>query len=81
MKNKLIFWDWTGTLADESELDKYVCKTIEEEVAKKENISLEKAEKMYKTLLKSLENNWRWHDYFYHCNYLGINWEYPQKKT
>jgi hypothetical protein len=27
--NKLIFWDWTGTLADESELDEAVCTSME----------------------------------------------------
>jgi HAD superfamily hydrolase (TIGR01549 family) len=77
--SKLIFWDWTGTLADEAELDKAVCKTLEEEIAKKRNIRFADAIKLYRDHLKKLENSWHWHDYVSHCEEFGIDWRYCQE--
>jgi len=79
--SKIIFWDWTGTLADEAELDKAVCTTLEEEIAKKQDIAFEAAIEVYQNHLKKLENTWQWHDYVGHCEELGIDWKYCQEKN
>ncbi|MBI2583474.1 MAG: HAD hydrolase-like protein [Candidatus Aenigmarchaeota archaeon] len=80
MKQKLVFWDWTGTLIDESRLDEAVCKSMEEEVAKKNNISFKDAEKRFRNHLKKLENTWEWHDYVLHGRILGVDWRNHQEK-
>jgi len=72
---KIIFWDWTGTLADESEFDKAICKTMEKEYAQKNRISLKDAEKVFKEHLKRLENTWQWHDYSLHGRTLNADWK------
>jgi HAD superfamily hydrolase (TIGR01549 family) len=79
--SKLIFWDWTGTLADEAELDQAVCTTLEEEIAKTQNIPFEAAVEVYQNHLKKLENTWQWHDYVTHCKELEIDWRYCQEKN
>ncbi len=76
---KLVFWDWAGTLADESELDKAVCKSIEEEIAKKENIPFSEAQKLFNDYLKKLENKWQWHDYVRIGESFGLEWQSIQK--
>jgi FMN phosphatase YigB (HAD superfamily) len=75
---KLIFWDWTGTLADESRLDKAVCLSMERAIAHKEGISLEEAEKKYLAHLKTLEKTWQWHDYLRHGETFGTDWKQAQ---
>lgn len=77
--SKLIFWDWTGTLADESKLDKAVCTTIEKELARRAKAPLLVGVKEYQDFLMPLENTWEWHDYVMHGRELGIDWEYCQK--
>ncbi len=77
--SKLIFWDWTGTLADEAELDKAVCTTLEEEIAKQRGIDFDAAVNVYQGHLKKLENTWHWHDYVTHCEELDIDWKYCQE--
>ncbi len=77
---KIIFWDWTGTLADESQLDKAVCQTIEKEIAKKGNVTFTDAKTAFEDHLKKLENTWEWHDYVLHGKHFGLNWKEPQKK-
>ena len=81
MKSKLIFWDWTGTLANEAELDKAVCLTMENELAKKENISVEQAAARYQEYLRDREGTWEWHDYVTHCKDLGIDWRLSQESN
>jgi len=81
MSSKLIFWDWTGTLANEAELDKAVCLTLERELAKKEDISLAQAADRYHAYLKEREGTWEWHDYVTHCRDLGIDWQYCQESN
>lgn len=78
MSNNLIFWDWTGTLANEAELDRAVCATMEREYARKMEISPEEAADFYQRYLKKLENTWNWHDYVTHCRDMGIDWEFCQ---
>lgn len=77
--SKLIFWDWTGTLADESQLDKAVCTSIEKELARKAKAPFQAGVKEYQDFLKPLENTWKWHDYVMHGVELGIDWEYCQE--
>lgn len=79
MKQKLVFWDWTGTLADESKLDEAVCRSMEEEVAHRDGISFEEAETRFKDHLKRLENTWQWHDYVLHGRSLGVDWKRHQE--
>jgi len=79
MKNKVIFWDWTGTLADESKLDKAVCFSMEKELAKRKGISFDQATAEYNRYLKQLENTWGWHDYVEHSRELGIDWRKCQE--
>lgn len=77
---KIIFWDWTGTLADESQLDKAVCRSIEEEITKRENIPSHDAEKAFNDYLKKLENTWEWHDYVLHGKHFSLNWKELQER-
>jgi len=77
---KIIFWDWTGTLADESRLDKAFCRSIEEAISKKKNIPFQEAENAFNDYLKSLENTWEWHDYVRHGQHFGLDWAQLQER-
>ncbi len=81
MGQKIVFWDWTGTLADESKLDEAVCTSMERDIAEKENISFEDAVEKFKDHLKNLENTWQWHDYTLHCRKFGLDWKDHQKNN
>ncbi len=81
MPSKLIFWDWTGTLANEATLDRAVCLTMEQELAKKEEITPEQAAERYQAYLKEREGTWEWHDYVTHCRDFGIDWKYCQESN
>jgi len=76
---KLVFWDWSGTLADESALDRTVCLSMEEEIARKRQISQEDAVDKFNRHLKKLENTWKWHDYIHHGEIFGIDWKQAQE--
>jgi FMN phosphatase YigB (HAD superfamily) len=76
---KIIFWDWTGTLADEARLDKAVCLSLEENIAAKRGISFAEAEQLFKDHLKGIENSWKWHDYVQHGKHFGIDWKHSQE--
>lgn len=77
--HKMIFWDWTGTLADESRLDASVCRTMEAELARVHGIPESRAAEKFQAYLKSLENTWEWHDYLRHARHFGLNWRSSQK--
>ena len=77
--SKIIFWDWTGTLADEARLDEAVCRTLEEDIAAQSNIPLEEAERLFNDHLTKIENSWHWHDYVQHGNNFGIDWKHSQE--
>ncbi|MBI2075955.1 MAG: HAD hydrolase-like protein [Candidatus Aenigmarchaeota archaeon] len=79
MKQKLVFWDWTATLADESKLDEDVCRGMEENVAKRDGIPFKEAEKRFKEHLRNLENTWQWHDYVLHGRAFGVDWKHCQQ--
>jgi FMN phosphatase YigB (HAD superfamily) len=79
--SKLIFWDWTGTLANEAELDKAVCTTLEEQIAQKRGITAAAAAQVYQDHLRELEGTWHWHDYVTQCDGLGIDWKYCQESN
>ncbi len=81
MKIKMIFWDWTGTLADESKLDKYVCRDMETELSNNAGITFEEAKSKFKAHLKNLENTWKWADYALHGKALGVDWKLHQKSN
>ena len=68
-------------MADESRLDKAVCHSIEEEIAKKRNIPFQEAKKAFTDYLKKLENTWEWHDYVRHGNEFGLDWRALQEKN
>jgi HAD superfamily hydrolase (TIGR01549 family) len=68
-------FDWTGTLVDEYELDKNVCKNMELEISRKKGIALEEAKKRYADLLIRYENNWNWYNYPLHAKIFGIDWK------
>ncbi len=76
---KIIFWDWTGTLADESKLDEAVCRSLEEDIAHKRGITFAEAVQVYKEFLKTVENTWAWHDYVQHGNGFGVDWKHSQE--
>jgi FMN phosphatase YigB (HAD superfamily) len=76
---KIIFWDWTGTLADEARLDEAVCHSLEEDIAAKRNISQVEAGRLFNDHLKRIENSWRWHDYVQHGRDFGIDWRRSQE--
>jgi FMN phosphatase YigB (HAD superfamily) len=81
MGQKLAVWDWTATLANEVEIDKAVCRSMEEEYAQKYEVSLKEAERRFKEHLQSLENTWKWHNYPLHGRVLGIDWRKSQEKN
>ena len=74
MTRKLIFWDWTGTLADESRLDKAVCRSLERAIARRDSLTIEEAEARFLSHLKTLEHTWQWHDYVKHSETFGLDW-------
>jgi FMN phosphatase YigB (HAD superfamily) len=74
-----MFWDWTGTLADESQLDEAVCRTLEEDIARKRGLTFEEAVQVYKDFLKTVENTWAWHDYVQHGHDFGVDWKHSQE--
>ncbi|MFC2165843.1 HAD family hydrolase [Acidobacteriota bacterium] len=76
---KIMFWDWTGTLADESKLDEAVCRSLEEDIARERGITFADAVQVYKEFLKTVENTWNWHDYVQHGNNFGVDWKHSQK--
>lgn len=71
-------FDWSGTLVDEYELDKSICKNIEYEIAIKERISLKEANQKYTDLLKKYENSWEWYNYPLHGDIFDIDWKRAQ---
>lgn len=77
--SKIIFWDWTGTLADEAKLDKAVCRSLEQDIASKRNIPLTLAERLFNNHLRKIENSWQWHDYVQHGKVFGVDWKHSQK--
>lgn len=77
--SKIIFWDWTGTLADEARLDEAVCRSLEEDIAAKKKIPLAEAERMFNSHLKEIENSWQWHDYVQHGKFFGVVWKHSQE--
>lgn len=77
--SKIIFWDWTGTLADEARLDEAVCRSLEEDIAAQRNIPLTEAERLFNDHLTEIENSWQWHDYVQHGNDFGIAWKHSQE--
>jgi FMN phosphatase YigB (HAD superfamily) len=77
--SKIIFWDWTGTLADEARLDKAVCRSLEEDIAVKLDIPLGEAERLFNIHLKDIENSWQWHDYVKHGKDFGVDWRRSQE--
>jgi len=81
MGQKLAVWDWTATLADEVEIDKAVCRSMEKEHSEKYRVSIKEAERKFKEHLQSLENTWRWHNYPLHGRTLGIDWRTSQEKN
>lgn len=78
-KTRLIFWDWTGTLADESRLDAAVCAEIEKAIARRELIPLSEAKRVFREYLQQLEGRWEWHDYVRHGRKFRLPWEKIQQ--
>ncbi len=76
--NRLIFWDWTGTLVDESRMDSAVCRFMEKELAQTAGLSLAGAVEKFQNHLEKLEKTWEWHDYTKHGEQLGIDWKRAQ---
>ncbi len=76
---KIIFWDWTGTLADEARLDKAVCRSLEKDIAAKRKIPRQEAERLFNDHLKRIENSWQWHDYVQHSIRFGVDWRHSQE--
>jgi FMN phosphatase YigB (HAD superfamily) len=77
--SKIIFWDWTGTLADEARLDRAVCRSLEEDIAAKRNIPHAEAERLFNNHLKEIENSWLWHNYVQHGKDFGVDWKHSQE--
>jgi FMN phosphatase YigB (HAD superfamily) len=75
---RIIFWDWTGTLADESALDRAVCEHMERELARERGIPRREAAEEFQRHLEKLEGTWQWHDYILHGQALGLDWKQSQ---
>ncbi len=84
MKNKsqrrILFWDWTGTLADEASLDRAICEEMERAIASQKLIPLSEARIIFQNYLKELEGRWQWHDYVRHGRKFRLSWEEIHKK-
>ena len=79
--SKIIFWDWTGTLADEARLDEAVCRSLEKDIAAQRNIPHTEAERLFNDHLRGIENSWQWHDYVQHSKDFGVDWRRSQEKN
>lgn len=77
--SKIIFWDWTGTLANEARLDRAVCRSLEEDIAAKRKIGPAEAERLFNNHLKKIEGRWEWHDYVQHGRNFGVDWRHSQE--
>ncbi|MGD9346301.1 MAG: HAD family hydrolase [Candidatus Aminicenantes bacterium] len=77
--SKIIFWDWTGTLADESRLDEAVCLSLEKDIAAKRNIPVAEAKGLFNDRLKAVEHTWQWHDYVQHGKDFEVDWRHSQE--
>lgn len=75
MERVCLIFDWTGTIVNEFNLDKSICKEIEKFISKNEDIPLKNAEKKYLKLLNSFKNTWRWYSYPLHGVLLNFNWK------
>lgn len=73
MKGSLMF-DWSGTVVDEHELDKYMCRNMELEIAKKLRITAEEAKRRYQDLLTKYKDSWAWYNYPLHGDVFRIEW-------
>lgn len=78
-KERLIFWDWTGTLANESRLDAAVCAAIEKAISRRQGVSLSEARNRFQEYLRQLEGSWQWHDYIRHARLFNLPWEKIQQ--
>lgn len=77
---KILFWDWTGTLANEASLDRAICEEMEEAIARQRLIPLFEAKIIFQNYLKELEGRWEWHDYVRHGKQFHLPWEEIQKR-
>lgn len=75
MEKGCLIFDWTGTIVNEFDLDKSICKEIEKFISKNEDVPLKNAEKKYLKLLNRFKNTWRWYSYPLHGVILDFNWE------
>lgn len=64
-RQKVVVWDWTGTLADEADFDSALCADIERKMGARQ----------FFRRLKRLENSWRWFDYVAHFEWAGLDWK------
>lgn len=71
---KVVIWDWTGPVVDESGFDKAVCETMEIESAKKRGLMPEEIHEEFQRLLRKREGTWKWHDYVFYARGLGVDW-------
>ncbi len=78
-KERLIFWDWAGTLADEAKLDQAICEEIEKAISGQRLIPLREAKQIFRHYLRQLENKWEWHDYARHGRMFNLPWEKIQE--
>lgn len=79
-KRKILFWDWTGTLADEASLDRAICEEIERAIASQRLIPLSQARIIFQNYLRELEGRWEWHDYVRHGRKFHLSWKEIQIK-
>jgi len=77
--SKIVFWDWTGTLADEAKLDEAVCLSLEKDIAAKRNIPVAEAKRLFNDRLKAIEHTWQWHDYVQHGKDFDVDWKHSQE--
>ncbi|MCD6194098.1 MAG: HAD family hydrolase [Candidatus Aminicenantes bacterium] len=81
MEKRIIFWDWTGTLADEAQLDRAVCQSLEKEIARRHHLPPEEAASLFQAYLRRLEGTWEWHDYLRHARHFGLDWRPSQSEN
>jgi len=75
MLRKCLLFDWTGTLVNEYELDKEMCKNMELEISHKLGISFGEAERRYQKMLNEYGDSWEWYNYPLQGFLFGIDWK------
>ncbi len=69
---QIVLLDCDGVLVENTAFERRVTKTIVSELAELRGVSLAHAGALWSEELSSTRRDWRWYDYSYHCERLGL---------